>query len=307
MARVAVIDTGTNSTRLLVADVAGETVREIVRQTTITRLGEGVDKSGRLASPARERVLECLVRYAATAGEVGVERGLIIATSSVRDAADGEEFLRSLAEVSSYDYRILTGEEEAALSFTGAAMDIDEASRVMLFDVGGGSTEVVIGRRRQVEFAASMNLGCVRLKERFLFADPVSPAEIKNAAAYVDNELQKSVSREALAGIEQAIAVAGTVTTLAAVDLGLESYDRELVHGHVLTQARVDSLLDMFSAMNIRQRLQIPVLEAGRADVIVAGALIVSRLLDFTGVPEFTVSEHDILDGAALAMAGGQL
>lgn len=308
MARVAVIDTGTNSTRLLVAEVTGEAVREIVRQTTITRLGEGVDLNGRLAAAAKKRVLECLVRYAATIGEVGVERALIIATSSVRDASNGPEFIQSMAHASSYDYRILTGEEEASLSFSGAAMDdFDEARNVMLFDVGGGSTEVVIGRSRRVEFAASMDLGCVRLKERFFHADPASPGEINRAAAYVDKKFEKSLTKSQLAGLEETIAVAGTVTTLAAVDLGLETYDRDMVHGHVLTKARVNIMLDMFSGMTISQRLLMPVMEEGRADVIVAGALIVSRLLDYTGVHEFTVSEHDILDGAALAMAGGRL
>lgn len=307
MARVAVIDTGTNSTRLLVAEVTGESVREIVRQTTVTRLGEGVDVSGRLAPGAKERVLECLVGYAATIGEVGVDRALIIATSSMRDAADGREFLKAMAQTSSYDYRLLTGEEEAALGFSGAAMDIDTAGKVLLFDVGGGSTEVVIGRGRLVEFAASTNLGCVRLKERFIKTDPVAPEEIDTAAAFIDAELGKSVDKGRLEGIDEAIAVAGTATTLAAVDLGLESYDRDLVHGHVLTGARVDAMLGMLSNMTISQRLQFPVMEEGRADVIVTGALIVSRLLAYSGVHEFTVSEHDILDGTALAMAAGRL
>lgn len=307
MTRLAVIDTGTNSTRLLVAEVAGKSVREIVRHTTITRLGEGVDKAHRLTPDAMSRVKECMARYAATIGELGVPKALIIATSSLRDAADGKDFLESLAGTYSFGYRLLSGKEEAALSFLGATADLGEGKRTLLFDVGGGSTEVVIGAGRQIDFSVSMNLGCVRIRERFFRDDPVSSRELVEATRYLDTELEKGIDMRLLPAVEEAIAVAGTVTTLAAIDLGLETYDRALVHGHVMKSLRTGKLLEMLCRMTADQRLQISTMEPGRADVIVAGALIVTRLLHVTGIDEFTVSERDILDGAALAMAEGRL
>ena len=306
MTRLAVIDTGTNSTRLLIAETAPGLVREVMRQTNITRLGEGVDRGQRLAAAARDRVRQCVALYAASIGELGAERALILATSSVRDASDGEEFLASLAGQFAFDWRLLSGEEEASLSFLGASMSLDRQARALLFDVGGGSTEVVVGQGRQVEFATSLNLGCVRLREKFFEGDPASPVEIKAATEFIDGEL-KSMAGERFERIEETLAVAGTVTTLAALDLGLEVYDREQVHGHVITREKVDGLFGALSEMSLSERMQLPVMEKGRADVIAAGALIVSRLLHHIGITEFTVSEFDILDGAALAMAEHRL
>ncbi|MBE0429980.1 MAG: Ppx/GppA family phosphatase [Thermoleophilia bacterium] len=307
MARIAVIDTGTNSSRLLIAEGTGEGIREVVRQTTITRLGEGVDSRGRLSREATGRVSACVAGYAATIGELGTARSLVIATSSVRDAENGERFIAGLAASFGFEHRLLSGEEEAWLAFSGATMDVDEGVKVLLFDVGGGSTEIVAGRAEEVEFSSSMKMGCVRVRERFLRQDPASASEISAAAEYIDHQLKEEVDHTHLRDLEMVLAVAGTVTTLAAIDLGLETYQRELVHGHRLSRARVDELLSLLSGMTVAERLRIPVIEEGRADVITAGALIVSRLLAYLGIPEFTVSEHDILEGAALALAGNRL
>lgn len=307
MTRLAVIDTGTNSTRLLVADASPGMVREVFRQTTITRLGEGVQQSDVLTPKARQRVFDCVESYAATIGELGAMRALVIATSSVRDARDGDEFLVSLAQRFVFDHRLLTGQEEASLSYAGATMELDPGIKAMLFDVGGGSTELVVGYGELVQFAVSMKLGCVRLREQFFRADPVTAREIDAATRFIDAQLQAEVASASVNGVQQTLAVAGTVTALAAIDLGLEVYDRDLVHGHVLTRKTIDGIFDMISAMSVVERMNLPGMEPGRADVIVAGALIVARLIRHVGLSEITVSEYDIMDGVALAMAAGRL
>lgn len=307
MSRIAVIDTGTNSTRLLIAETGTDGIHEVMRQTEITRLGQGVDDKGRLSDEAKERVHQCLIRYAAIIGELGAERAMIIATSSIRDAADGRAFLRSQAESLGFDGVLLTGELEAELSFAGGTMDMEKDAKTMLFDIGGGSTEIVLGRGESIEYSISLNLGCVRLKERYLKTDPLADSEMAAAADFIEAELQNTNVIDHLEGLQQAIAVAGTVTTLAAIDMGLETYDRDLIHNYKLSRTRIDRLTAELAAMSLEQRMMIPVMEKGRADVIAAGSLIVSGLLKFTGTDEFAVSEHDILDGTALAMKRGRL
>ena len=224
-----------------------------------------------------------------------------------RSAVDGLAFLEALAGRFAFGYRLLSGEEEAGLSLSGAAMELSGDTRAMLIDVGGGSTEVVIGTRGHTDFSLSMNLGCVRLREKFLGSDPPTADEIGAAKEFVDAELRKKIPRGEFADLEVCLAVAGTVTTLAAVDLNLEAYDREMVHGHVLSRTRVREIFQAMVSMTLTERMHLPSMEAGRADVITAGTLIVLRLLEYAGIDEFTVSEHDILDGAALAMADGRL
>lgn len=303
MTRLAAIDTGTNSTRLLIAELAPGGLREIVRETTVTRLGEGVDQCGRLAAAARERVSECVARYAAVIGELGVDRVLVVATSSVRDAADGESFLAELSAYFQFDHLVLSGAQEASLAFSGAVMGMEPGKKRILFDVGGGSTEVVTGIDEKISYSVSMDIGCVRIRERFLPGDPPQPAELQSAGSYIDTQLARYVSAAAFSGAEQTLGVAGTVTALAAVDLGLTAYDRELVHGHVLTLKNIQKISRMLTAMSTAQRIDNFFMEPGRADVIVAGALILERLLTFCRLEELTVSEHDILDGIALAMS----
>lgn len=307
MARVAVIDTGTNSTRLLVADVHAGHVDEQIRRARITRLGEGVDATGRLEAAVRERVQSCVSAYAELIAAEEVSRALILATSSVRDAANGNEFISGLAKTMAFDYRILTGEEEASLSFTGATMELMPDSRTLFFDVGGGSTEIAAGKPGLVEYARSLGIGCVRIGERFLGSDPVKGKELAAAADFIDEMLAAEVNKQHLQGADTAVAVAGTVTSLAAIDMNLKKYDADAVHGHVLTRANVDRLLERLAAMKLKERHGIATLERGRADVIVGGTVIVSRLLAFTGIDAFTVSERDILDGAALKLAAGAL
>ncbi|MFA6000736.1 MAG: Ppx/GppA phosphatase family protein [Thermoleophilia bacterium] len=307
MKRIAVIDTGTNSTRLLIADVEYRSVKELDRMTTITRLGEGVDRTGRLNREAKERVLACISHYASIISQYEPLTTHIIATSSVRDAEDGEDFIKEIANLHSYDYRILSGEEEARLSFSGATFSTSQEQKTLLFDVGGGSTEIVAGKGADIEFVCSMRLGCVRLKERFLGSDPASVDEIQKASGFIDGILADSLDPGRISGIECGYGVAGTVTTLAAIDLGLKTYDRELVHGHEMTAGKVEELFSGLAALPVVKRMEDSTMEKGRADVIVAGALIVTRLLRYAGLQSFLVSERDILDGAALAVFEGKL
>lgn len=307
MTRLAAIDTGTNSTRLLIAEPGPEGLREVVRQTEVTRLGEGVDLQGRLAPGARERVYACMGRYAAIIGELGVDRVLVVATSSVRDAADGESFLKELTALFKFDHLLLTGSQEAALAFSGALSGRQPGKKTMMFDVGGGSTEVVVGQDEEIWFAVSMDIGCVRIRERFFAEDPPSLRELQTATDFIDARLAMKLPAAEFSQVDQTLAVAGTVSALAALDRGLETYDRELVHGHTLTHKRISEMMAVLGRQSTAQRMQSSIMEPGRADVIVAGTLIVERLLAYCGLNEIIVSEHDILDGIALAMYKGRL
>ncbi|MBI5870587.1 MAG: Ppx/GppA family phosphatase [Actinobacteria bacterium] len=304
---VAVIDTGTNSTRLLVAEVLDDQVREIYRQTQVTRLGEGVDRVGSLSREACARVVTCVADYATRIDDIGASRTMVIATSSVRDASDGLEFLKTLADGIGAGCRLLTGDEEAKLSFSGASAGFGSSDSVNLFDVGGGSTEVVSGVDGRVSFARSLSLGCVRITERFITTDPVSRNELEAASGFIDDVLAREVEKGVLTKPALTIAVAGTVTALAAIDLGLESYDPARVHGHQMSLTSIHGLIRKLSGMTLPERLRLPTMEPGRADVIIAGSLIIERLMIHTEADELTVSELDILDGAARALAKGEL
>lgn len=298
--RVAIVDTGTNSTRLLVADVEGETLREVVRKTRITRLGEGVAAAGVLQQRAKERVRSVFDGYRKITAYLEAEDTLLLATSSIRDTADGEVFIAGLARKAAFDYRILTGSQEAELAFTGASIGQPCGRRMVVADIGGGSTELAAGSDGQARRAVSLDIGCVRLSERFLRSDPPGADELRAAAGLVDRMLSESAAG-IFTGAELCIGVAGTVTSLAAMDLGLEQYDRDLVHGHVLSTIAVKELTSTLAARTVAElRRDYTVLEAGRADVILAGALILERLLDHAGAEEIIVSENDILDGAAI-------
>lgn len=305
--RVAIIDTGTNSTRLLVADVSGDRVEELIRQTRVTRLGEGVDRGGNLGQAARERVIACIDEYASLIAGLEVSNAMILATSSVRDASNGQQFLQSLAESLGAKWKLLSGDEEAVLSFSGASSGFDLKGGVNLFDVGGGSTEVVSGEDGKVVFSRSLRLGCVRLTERFISSDPANSDELEKVGSFIDGLLGEEIDRNRLIRPATTIAVAGTVTALAAIDLGLQRYDATRIHGHIISHIRIQRLLKELSAMNQAQRMQLHVLEPGRADVIVAGTMIIDRLMRHTDAEELIVSELDILDGAAMAMAEGKL
>jgi exopolyphosphatase/guanosine-5'-triphosphate,3'-diphosphate pyrophosphatase len=304
--RVAAADIGTNSTRLLVAEVAADgTVDEVERLLEITRLGEGVDASGSLGDVPMGRVTSALERYAARARELGAERALAVATSAVRDAANRDDFLARVA-ASGFEPRLLTGEQEAATTFAGVCSRAPRAAAVsadgtLIVDVGGGSTELVLGAAGGVAWSRSLQAGCVRMTERFLGEDVVAERALASCATAVD-ELLQVVPRELADAAQRAIAVAGTATTLAAIANG--GYSAEAVHGAHITRDQVRELQGRLAAMPLARRRDVPGLEPARAPVIVAGLVVLGRVLERFGLAEAIVSERDILHGAALLAAG---
>jgi exopolyphosphatase/guanosine-5'-triphosphate,3'-diphosphate pyrophosphatase len=287
--RVAAVDLGTNSTRLLVADVEDGRIEEIVRRLRITRLGEGVDSRRRLLPAPVARVRNVLADYRREADSLGAERTLAVATSAVRDAENGEAFLGEVEWSYGFATRLLSGEEEALLTFRGVTAGKEVEPETLVFDVGGGSTELVLGGPGGVERHDSLAIGCVRLTERLG----------EDIAACV--ELTKNLLPDLRP--QAAVGAAGTVTTLAALDLGLAEYHPDAVHGHRLSRETVHALRDGLAATPLDERKQLPGLDPDRAPVIVAGAAIVSAILDRYGLDAVQASEHDILHGAALAAA----
>jgi exopolyphosphatase/guanosine-5'-triphosphate,3'-diphosphate pyrophosphatase len=301
--RVAVVDLGTNTTRLLVADVDDGRVDELLRRTTITRLGEGVDERRRLLPVPIARVRNCLAEYRRELEALGAERTLAIATSAVRDAENGEAFLGEIEWSYGFETRLLSGHDEALLTFRGVTSTRALGGRALIVDLGGGSTELVVGGPEGVEFHQSIDMGSVRMTERFLPSDPPTGAELSACAAAVRSLLAERVPDELRDPLETAIGVAGSVTTLAALDLGLEAYDSERVHGHRISTEGVDAQLRRLVSVPLAERRRIPALEPERAPVIVAGAVIVRDVLAHFGLRAIEASERDILDGAALAAA----
>jgi exopolyphosphatase/guanosine-5'-triphosphate,3'-diphosphate pyrophosphatase len=278
---VAAVDLGTNTTRLLVGRVENERVEELHRETRITRLGEGVDGRRRLLPVPIARVRNALSDYRRTAESLGAERTLLVATSAVREAENGEAFLGEIEWSYGFATRLLSGEEEARLTQRGVGA---LAASTLLVDIGGGSTELVLDG-----FQASLPLGSVRFTERH--ADDVE-ASVPAARALLP-KLRP----------EDAVGVAATITSLAALDLGLDEYDRRRVHGHVLTREGARAQLERLAALSLEERRRVPALEPDRAPVIVAGGAILLAILDEYELPEIRVSERDLLDGAALAAA----
>jgi exopolyphosphatase / guanosine-5'-triphosphate,3'-diphosphate pyrophosphatase len=289
--RVAIIDLGTNSTRLLVADVEGGHLREVERVLEITRLGEGVDANGSLNATAIGRVLDCVERYAARADALAVERRVAIATSAVRDAANRADLLGPIERLG-FTARVLTGAQEAELTFAGVASDRVDA----VIDVGGGSTEVVLARDGVVTWTRSYEAGCVRMTERHLGSGAVDPAALARCQADLDSIFAGLVPRTALAC---GIAVAGTATTAAAIDLGVDDVER--IHGHRISRQLIAEELDMLAPLGLEQRMLVPGLEPGRAPVICAGLAVLGAVLDRLDLKEIMVSERDSLHGAALS------
>jgi exopolyphosphatase / guanosine-5'-triphosphate,3'-diphosphate pyrophosphatase len=296
MTRVAAVDLGTNSTRLLVAEVDGDRLEEVTRRLTITRLGEGVDERRRLLPVAIARVRNCLAEYRRELESLGAERTLAIATSAVRDAENGEAFLGEIEWSYGFATRLLSGEEEAAMMLHGVTAGRPPLDDVLVVDIGGGSTELVHARQGTIESSTSLDVGCVRMTERFLGSDPPSKPELAAAGAYV---------RSLLPALEvaHAIGVAGTVTTLATVDLGDAEYDPVRTHGHRLQLASVEEQLDRLAAMTNEERLAVPGIEPGRAPVIVAGIVVLREVMTAYQLTEIEVSERDVLHGAAFAAA----
>ena len=294
MTRVAAIDLGTNSTRLLIADVESGDIREVDRRLEITRLGEGVDTRRQLLPQAMARVRNVLGDYRRLIEDGGAERTLAFATSAVRDAENGEAFLGEIEWSFGFETRLLTGEEEALLAFRGVSIGRELQDETVIVDVGGGSTELIVGGRDGVSFHESYDLGCVRLTERF-------PGDPEGAAEQVRSTLAAGVP-ETVRPL-QAIGVAGTMTQLATVDLGLEREEPDLVHGHRLTTETIERLLDGLAAMPVEKIRRVRGMHPDRAPVIVAGTVVVLETLRHFGLEELEVSERDNLYGAALLAA----
>ncbi|MGN6250531.1 MAG: Ppx/GppA phosphatase family protein [Marmoricola sp.] len=306
MTRVAAYDCGTNSLRLLVAEVDPATGRaeELVRDMRVVRLGEGVDRTGRISDAALGRVVEALDDFAAEAARHDVERTRFCATSAARDAENAAALTAAVRDRIGVVPEVLTGEEEARLSFAGAVRSAaaDLAAPVLVVDIGGGSTELILGER-VVRTAESLDVGSVRLAERHLHHDPATAAEIAAVEADVEAALDSTVVDVAAA--RSVIGVAGTVTTVAAGALGLTAYDRGAIHHAEVPVADLRSTVEELLAMTTVQRRALGYMHPGRADVIGAGGLVLRCLLDRTRVDTVLVSEHDILDGIAWSAAGG--
>jgi exopolyphosphatase/guanosine-5'-triphosphate,3'-diphosphate pyrophosphatase len=300
--RVAVLDLGTNSTRLLVADVRDGQVRELERRTAITRLGQDVDRTGRLASEAMERVYETMAEYRAAIDRLGADKVVAVATSAVRDSANGGEFRDTLRTRFGVEARTIPGDEEARLTFKGATSGRGGEEPTLVFDIGGGSTEFVVGRPgHDPEFHVSTQAGSVRQTERHIEGDPPKPADVAAISREVADILQSEISRKVRENVTAAIAVAGTATSLAAIDQELEPYDPEKVDGYVLERSAAEGILDRLASVPLEEREQIAGLHPRRAPTIVAGAAILVEALKAFGLDTVEISEADILHGAALA------
>jgi exopolyphosphatase/guanosine-5'-triphosphate,3'-diphosphate pyrophosphatase len=303
MTRVAAVDLGTNSTRLLVADVDDGRLEEVERRLTITRLGEDVDRRRRLLPLPIARVRNCLADYRRAAEGVGAERTLAVATSAVRDAENGEAFLGEIEWSYGFETRLLSGDEEALLTLRGVTSGRALDPGTLVVDIGGGSTELVVGGPDGIEYNVSLDAGCVRMTERFLRSDPPAAVELEACAAAMRSLLDERVPAPVRSGVRACIGVAGTVTTLAALDLGLVEYDPERVHGHRIAATAVDRELARLASLPVAERRAVQGLEPERAPVIVAGIVVVREVLAAFGLHGLEASERDLLHGAALAAA----
>lgn len=302
--RLAAIDVGTNTTRLLIAEAQGTTYRELERRLTFTRLGEGVDTKKVIAPVAMKRTLAAIAEFCSVCGEFGVEKLTVAGTSAVRDARNSGDFLKAAEKLAGAPAVALSGDQEARLSFWGATGDL-LAGECLVCDIGGGSTEFVMGiPSSNIAGRISLDMGSVRLSERYCVSDPPATEEILTMEAAIDDMLG-SVD-EQIPGAQGALFVGlgGTVTTLAAISRGLDRYLPELVARSSLRRQSLDALYRNLARMTLAERFRIPLLPKGRADVIVAGAAILSRILAHWSFDEAVVSEKDILDGLLLQMMG---
>jgi exopolyphosphatase / guanosine-5'-triphosphate,3'-diphosphate pyrophosphatase len=318
--RLAAVDVGTNSTRLLVADVAGGViVAEQAREMVITRLGKGVDRSGRFDPAALARTLEVLAGYAEACRRHGVERRRVVATSATRDAADRRLFLDGVRELLGVEAEVLTGQAEAAATYLGAiaggvrggqadaqadAAGLRGDQPTLVVDIGGGSTELIYGHGAAARAMVSLDIGCVRLFERHLHSDPPTAAEVAALRADVAAHLDRVGEVLDPAAAERVVGVAGTVTTITAIALGLEAYDPRRIHLATVDAAEVAAAAAKLAAMTVAERAALPVMARGREDVIAAGALLLDELVQRFQIQQVVASEADILDGVLLGLAG---
>ena len=307
--RVAAIDCGTNSIRLLIADVdvQARTFVEVTRQMRIVRLGEGVDRTGKFASVAIDRTLEAVERYAIEIARYRPSALRFCATSAARDASNRELFFDGVESILGTRAEVISGIEEAHLSFIGATRELSlDQAPFLVVDIGGGSTEFVYGTR-DVEAAISVNIGCVRMAERHFHTDPPSQSELDEARFDIDEAITRARVTVPITEAKTLVAVAGTATTVAASALDLPNYDPVLLHLSRISAAQTHEVATTFAHLNHAERSLLPYLHPGRVDVIAAGALVLSRVLEATGACEFVASEHDILDGIAWGLAEGEM
>jgi exopolyphosphatase / guanosine-5'-triphosphate,3'-diphosphate pyrophosphatase len=299
--RVAVVDIGTNSTRLLIADIGEGALTEVERRSTVTRLGQGVDRTGVLAGEAMERVFATLTEYRRLIDEHRAVATTAVLTSAVRDARNGAEFTETVRTRFGLEARSISGDEEARLSFLGATSDrAGDERRIVVIDIGGGSTEFVVGARGSVDFHVSTQAGVVRHTERFLRSDPPRPEELQALAAEARDIFEANVPADIRAAVEGGIAVAGTATSCAAMVQELDPYDPERVHGFRLLEAHCEMLLARLAGMTEEQRRGVAGLDPARAPTIVAGVVLLIEAMRAFGLDQVEVSEHDILHGAAI-------
>jgi len=311
--RVAGIDCGTNSIRLLVADVVGGVLTDVVRRMEIVRLGQGVDRTGMLDPAALARALDTTARYARECRELGVERIRYVATSATRDAVNRQEFVDGVRDLIGVEPEIISGEEEARLSFSGATSVLrDRPQPVLVVDIGGGSTELVLGSDGRVSAGHSMDIGAVRMKERHLHTDPPTASELAAARADIRAALDVAAGVVDLGATRTLVGVAGTITSITGEVLGLDHYDPALIDGATMTIAAAQEACEWYLRATHEERAGRGYLHPGRVDVIAAGALVWSEVMARVqrdvvasgGVLETTTtSEHDILDGIALSLA----
>jgi exopolyphosphatase/guanosine-5'-triphosphate,3'-diphosphate pyrophosphatase len=301
--RVAAIDCGTNSIRLLIADIDGSNFREVVRDMEIVRLGQGVDETGQFHPDAIARTLAAVDKFAAEIAKRGVEKIRFCATSATRDATNRHLFVDGVRERLGIELEVISGEEEAALSFAGAIKDLDPSNGPFLVvDIGGGSTEFVFGTST-VEAARSVNIGCVRMTERHFANDPVTPEQIELARTDIQAAIAQAAAVVPITKAKTLVAVAGTATTVAAAALELPEYDRYTIHLSRVSAQQTHDAAAMFATSTREQRLSLGYMHPGRVDVIAAGSLVLSEIMKATGATEFVASESDILDGMAFSLA----
>jgi exopolyphosphatase / guanosine-5'-triphosphate,3'-diphosphate pyrophosphatase len=303
--RVAAVDCGTNSIRLLIADIDTErtVLTDIAREMRIVRLGEGVDRTGRLSPAALDRTIGALREYEGLIAGASPAAVRMVATSATRDAENAQEFVDRVKEVLGVAPEVVTGDEEARLSFTGATRELtDTPAPYLVTDIGGGSTEFVLGGPAGVSGGRSVDIGCVRMTERHLHSDPPLDAEIAAATADIDSALELVAASIPAERASTLVGLAGSVTTVAGIALGLATYDSERIHHSRVPAARVHEIATDLLGQTRAQRAAIGVMHPGRVDVIGAGALVLDRIMIRFGFPEVLVSEHDILDGIAWSL-----
>ena len=302
MSRVAAIDCGTNSIRILIADISGGKFKEVLRDMEIVRLGQGVDENKSFNLDAINRTLAAVEKFKNQLAGKGVEKIRFCATSATRDAANRDLFIDGVRQILGVEVEVIPGEEEARLSFNGATKELLQSDAPFLVvDIGGGSTEFVYGNK-EVEFAKSVDIGCVRMSERHLKSQPVEMSQVAQAIIDIDKAIAQAAAVVPISTAKTLVAVAGTATTIAAAALDLETYDRYAIHLSRIPAEKVHKVSAAFQTMTKSEISKLGFMHPGRVDVITAGSLVLSRVMAATGATEFVASESDILDGMAWSL-----